>query len=58
MDIPEAQENYEKIKERYESDTVKVFPISAATNTGLDEMLSAVANILKDYPEDIVFEED
>ncbi len=58
MDIPEAEENYEKIKERYESDNVKVFPISAATNTGLDELLEAVANILKDYPEDIVFEED
>ncbi len=58
MDIPEAKENYEKIKAEYESDTVKVFPISAATNTGLDDMLAAVADILKDYPEDIVFEED
>ena len=58
MDIPEAQENFERIKAKYESDLVKVFPISAATNTGLDAMLSAVADILKDYPEDIVFEED
>lgn len=58
MDIPDAQENFEKIKAKYESDLVKVFPISAATNTGLDDMLAAVANILKDYPEDIVFEED
>lgn len=37
---------------------IKVFPISAATNTGLDELLAAVADILKNYPEDIVFEED
>lgn len=58
MDIPEAQENFEKIKDKYESDLVKVFPISAATNTGLDDMLAVVADILKDYPENIVFEED
>lgn len=58
MDIPGAEENYEKIKAKYESDTIKVFPISAATNTGLDEMLAAVAALLRDYPEDIVFEED
>ncbi len=58
MDIPEAAENFEKIKAKYESDDIKVFPISAATNTGLDEMLQVVADILKDYPEDIVFEEE
>lgn len=58
MDIPEAKENFEKIKDIYEPKGIKVFPISAATNTGLDELLSAVSSILKDYPEDIVFEED
>ncbi len=58
MDIPEAAENYKKIKAEYEPNGVKVFPISAAANTGLDELLKAVADILKDYPQDIVFEED
>ena len=58
MDIPEAQENFEKIKSIYESKDIRVFPISAATNSGLDELLSAVADILKNYPENIVFEED
>lgn len=58
MDIPEANENYEKIKEIYEKKGIKVFPISAVTNTGLDDLLSVVANILKDYPEDIIFEEN
>lgn len=58
MDIPEAQENFEKIKAKFESDLVKVFPISAATNTGLDELIAQVALILKDYPDDIVFDED
>lgn len=58
MDIPEAQKNFEKIKETYEKKGIKVFPISAATNNGLDDLLGAVADILKDYPESIVFEED
>ena len=58
MDIPGAEENFEKIKAKYESDKIKVFPISAATNTGLDDMLQVVADILKDYPDDIIFEED
>lgn len=58
MDLPEAKENFEKIKATYEPMGIKVFPISAATNSGLDELLSEVAKILEDYPEDIVFEED
>lgn len=58
MDIPEAKENFEKIKSIYEPKGIKVYPISAATNSGLDELLAEVASILKDYPENIVFEED
>lgn len=57
-DIPEAGENVARLKEVYEKEGFKVFPISAATNKGLDELLSAVALILKDYPEDIIFEEE
>ena len=57
-DIPEAAENVERLKEAYEKEGFRVFPISAATNKGLDELLSAVALILKDYPEDIIFAED
>ena len=58
MDISDAEENYKRIKDKYEPEGISVFPISAATNTGLDELLGKVAEILKDYPEDIVFEED
>lgn len=58
MDLPEAQENFDAIKAKYESTDTKVYPISAATNKGLDELLQTVADILKDYPEDIVFDED
>jgi len=58
MDIPEASKNFEKIKNIYEDKGFKVFPVSAASNSGLDELISAAAEILKDYPADIVFQED
>lgn len=57
-DIPEAAENVVRLKEVYEKEGFQVFPISAATNKGLDELLSAVAAILRDYPEDIIFQEE
>ncbi|MCQ4727228.1 GTPase ObgE [Anaerotignum faecicola] len=58
IDIPEAQENVERLKAVYEPKGYKVFPISAAANKGLDDLLAAVALKLKEYPENIVFEED
>ena len=35
-----------------------VFPISAATNSGLSELMRAVSDILAEYPDDIIFEEE
>lgn len=58
MDIETSKENYEKIKEIYEAKGFKVFPISAASNNGLDELLKEVSLILKDYPDDIIFNDD
>jgi GTP-binding protein len=58
IDIPEAAENVKRLKEYFEPKGYKVFPISAATNKGLDELIEATAEILKNYPDDIVFEED
>lgn len=58
MDIPEAAENFEKIKSEFEQQGYKIYPISAATNQGLDDLLSEVSNILDNYPQDIIFEED
>ena len=53
MDIEEARENFAKIKA-----DVEIIPISAATNSGIDELLSKVAKILEETPDDITFEED
>lgn len=57
-DIPEAWENVKRLEETYGAEGYRIFPISAATNKGLDELLDTVANLLKNYPEDIVFQED
>ena len=57
-DIPQAKENVQRLKEVYEKEGYQVFPISAATNKGLDALLEAVAKILKQYPQDIVLEEE
>ncbi len=58
MDIPEAAENLERLKAVYEPKGIPVYGISAATNQGLDALLAAVAEKLREYPEDIVFETD
>ena len=58
MDIPDAEPNFLRIKSIYEPLGVTVFPISAATNTGLDELIKQTVLILNNYPEDIVFEEE
>ncbi|HCT65228.1 MAG TPA: GTPase CgtA [Lachnospiraceae bacterium] len=58
IDIPDAEENVQRLKAEYEPMGYEVYPISAATNKGLDELLASVAAKLKDYPEDIVFQED
>jgi len=57
-DIPGSEENVQRIKEKYEPLGYKVFPISAATNTGLEPLMEAVADTLRNYPEDIIFEEE
>ena len=56
MDLPQAQENLKDIL-AYAGDT-PVFPISAATNAGIDELLAKTAEVLKEFGDTIVFEED
>ena len=57
-DIPGSEENVERLREIYEPQGYKVFPISAATNKGLDELLTEVGKILRESPDDIIFEEE
>ncbi len=50
MDMPDAEENLKQFKEQLEEDA-KVFPISAITRRGLEDLLFAVAELLEVTPE-------
>ncbi|MFV0504105.1 MAG: GTPase ObgE [Lachnospirales bacterium] len=56
MDLPSSEENFQRIKENFPQYTV--YPISAGTNQGLEELFKEVAMELKNYPDDVVFNED
>lgn len=50
MDIPDAEENLQKFKERLEED-YPIFPISAITRKGLRELLFSIADKIEETPE-------
>lgn len=50
MDMPDAEENLETFREKVGAD-VKIFPISAISRQGLQELLFAVADMLEVAPE-------
>ena len=52
MDLPEAQENYQRFKEFIESEGKEIFPISAATSEGLKELMIRVSKALDEYVEE------
>ena len=47
IDIPSSNEWLEKVKTEFEPQGIQVFPISAATNTGIKELLFAVWELLE-----------
>lgn len=51
MDMPEAEGNLEEFKKKLNDDKALVFPISALTREGLDQLLFAVAELLETTPE-------
>ena len=50
MDMPESEENLKAFQEKVGSD-VKIFPISAISRKGLQELLFAIADMLEVAPE-------
>ena len=58
MDLPQAQENYPRLKALAEKEGIPIFPISAATRQGLKELLSCVGEILENYAEEPPREEE
>lgn len=51
MDIPGADINLEKLKSYLNEKGIEIFPISAATNEGLDELLNYTSKRLKELEE-------
>jgi len=49
MDLPEAEENLTRLKEAY-GETYEIFPISAATGSGLEPLIYRVAALLEEIP--------
>ncbi|MDD6218562.1 MAG: GTPase ObgE [Selenomonadaceae bacterium] len=57
MDLPGAEENLPRLRELAEKEGVEIFPISAATRQGLDELIKRVAVLLDEYVEEPEAEE-
>ena len=56
MDVDGASENLEKFKKQLPD--VKVFSISAVTNDGLQDVIDYLANILKQLPEEELYNDE
>lgn len=54
VDLPDGRENLEKFTKSVEAKGYKVFPISAATNSGVKELMHYVAAKLVELPEIIL----
>lgn len=50
MDMPDSEENLQQFKEKLEEDA-PIFPISAVTRQGLDDLIFAIADLLEVTPE-------
>lgn len=56
MDVEKAEENLEEFRKKVTD--IKIFPISAASNKGLQDVIDHLAGILKERPEEELFSED
>ena len=57
MDLPGAQENFERLKELAEKEGIEIFHIYAATRQGTKELIQRVAQVLDEYVEEPDVEE-
>ncbi|MGE5329373.1 MAG: GTPase ObgE [Deltaproteobacteria bacterium] len=60
MDLPEAEENFKKLKDKLAAEGYEVFPICAAIGEGLKEVFYRVSELLKEIPveEETIIEEE
>ncbi len=58
MDIPGAQDNLERLREELSEEDIPIFPVSAATVSGFEELMDAIIEKLKVLPRTRAFEEE
>lgn len=58
MDIAEDDTNLKRLKEKLDPLGIAVFPISAATHSGMEDMLRTITDYLRTLPEVEPYEED
>lgn len=58
MDLPGAQENLERLRKHLHGTDIEVYPVSAATQQGFNELMGAIVRILPTLPEIITFQPD
>ena len=56
MDLPSAKENLEKFKQKIVDK--KIFEVSAMTNTGLEDVVTSLADMLDEIPVTALYEDD
>lgn len=56
MDLPSAKENLEKFKQKIGDK--KIFEVSAMTNTGLEDVVTSLADMLDEIPVTALYEDD
>ncbi len=56
MDLPSAKENLEKFKQKIGDR--KIFEVSAMTNTGLEDVVTSLADMLDEIPVTALYEDD
>lgn len=52
MDLPEAQENYQRVAQYMQQAGREIFPVSAATGDGLPQLMQRAAQLLAEYVEE------
>lgn len=57
MDIPESEEHFENVKKELSEEVLGIFPISAATNSGIRPLMEKVWEVLKNAPVEEEIEE-
>lgn len=57
-DLPDSQENLQRLKDHLAPKGISVYPISAVTRQGIPELLYRIVDILKSLPEEKFLEEE